>query len=166
VPKDLRDKYKYGVDYVNLGFMSGDESACMKFAENIKGLYSTDYYGTPVADIPMLKNINSYLDYDIIVYAVRTADDVPFRIWVGTFHKPLVKIASYALPPVDFFQGGLIKGFVRGTIGAAEYEKLLNRPGLELAQIDAISLFFLFLIFVVILGNIGYFLRKREARSI
>lgn len=164
IPKSVRDTYVYGEDYVFLGFMTGGESAQLTAAEDLRRLYSYDNYGTPLDDLPLLDGINSYEDYDMIVAAFRGGEygGHTMRIWAETFNMPLIRCGQMATVPVQLFDAGLLVGFLRGTRGAAEYELLLNSPGAALSMLDAMSLFFSYLILTVILGNIGFFLRKQE----
>lgn len=165
IPKDLRDQYEYGKDWVFLGYMTGGETAQIKAAEDLKGLYSYDYFGTPLKELPLLDNINSIDDYDLIVGAFRGGEirGHTYRIWGETFDKDLLEISQKPEIPVNIFDAGIIDGYVRGTRGAAEYEALLRMPGAGLAMMDAVSLFFTWLIIAVVIGNIGFYLQKMEA---
>lgn len=164
IPQSVRDTYVYGEDYVFLGFMTGGESAQLTAAQDLRSLYSYDVYGTPLDDIPVLDGVNSYEDYDMVIIACRGGEygGHSMRIWAETFNMPLIRLGQMATVPVQLIDAQLLVGFVRGTRGAAEYELLLNSPGNALGMLDAMSLFFSFLIISVVIGNIGYFLKKQE----
>lgn len=165
VLKELRDQYEYGVDYVYLGFMTGGEAAQMKFAEDIKGTYTFDYKGTPLDELPLLDNINNYKDFDLVFFASRGGEHLghTMRIYAETFGVTLIGARQMAEVPVNFIDAGLLQGYVRGLRGGAEYELLLREPGRAVAAMDATSLFFSWLMIAVIIGNVGFFLRKTEA---
>jgi len=167
VPKELTDNYEYGIDYVYLGFMTGGESTMIKAAENLHDLFTYDYYGTPLKDIPLLENIGNYEDYDIVLYCTSSEDyrGMMYRIWGETFKTNLILLAQRAVVPVNMIDAGLIKGYVRGLRGAAEYELILKRPGAAIAQLDAVSMFFIWMLGIVAIGNIAFFMRKREAKA-
>ena len=164
IPKAIRDTYVYGEDYVFLGFMTGGESAQLTAAQDLRALFSYDYYGTPLDDIPVLEGVNSYEDYDQIVVAYRGGEygGHTTRIWAETFNMPYIHLSQQATVPTNLFGVGILAGYVRGTRGAAEYEKLNGVPGGALAMLDSMSLFFSWLMIAVVIGNIGYFLRKQE----
>ena len=164
VPQSLRDTYTYGEDYVFLGFMTGGESAQLTIAQDLRALYAYDSQGTPLDDIPVLEGVNSAEDYDLIVTAYRGGEygGHTTRIWAETFGKAYVHLSQSVAVPVQLFDAGIISGYVRGTRGAGEYELLANQPGAGLSMLDAMSLFFTWLMIAVVLGNIGYFLRKQE----
>lgn len=165
VRKELRDQYEYGVDFVYLGFMTGGEAAQLKFGEDIKGLYTYDYEGTPLDELPLLDEINNHEDFDLVFFASRGGEHMghTMRVYAETFGVTLVSARQMAEVPVNFIDAGLLHGYVRGLRGGSEYELLLDRPGRAVAAMDATSLFFSWLMIAVIIGNIGYFLRKREA---
>lgn len=167
IPKSVRDTYEYGEDYVFLGFMTGGETAQIKAAEDLRNLYSYDYYGTPLDDIPMLENVNSAEDYDVVISAYRGGEygGHTMRIWGETFPEiPLILLNQGVTVPVNLFDSGLINGYVRGTRGAGEYEMLLRRPAAGVSMLDAMSLFFSWLMIAVVIGNIGFYIRKQETR--
>lgn len=58
---------KYGVDYVNLGFFSGAESGLAAWAENFPNIFKTDWLGVPIAQFPMMKDIKSVKDFDLVL---------------------------------------------------------------------------------------------------
>lgn len=166
IPESVRDSYVYGEDYVYLGFMTGGESTMIKAAEDLHGLFSYDYYGTPLDQIPILENVRTHKDYDIVLYASSSEDyrGMMYRVWGETYDTNLILIAQRAVVPVNMIDAGLIVGYVRGLRGAAEYELLLNRPGPAIAQQDAVSLFFVWMLAIVAIGNFAYFMKRREEK--
>ncbi len=167
VPKALRDGYVYGEDWVYLGFMTGGEAAQLGIAEDLQGVYSSDYYGSALNDLAILDNINSHEDYDLIIGAWRGGEygGHTYRTWGETYQKPLIQMGQMADWPQNLLDAGILAGYVRGTRGAAEYELLTGYPGLGIAAMDAVSLAFIWLIIVVIVGNIGFYLREMEAKK-
>ena len=62
-------------------------------------------------------------------------------------------------------RAGQIKGMLCGLPGAAEYEILLNRPGKTVKLMDAQSMGHLWIIVLVILGNIAYYAKVKSGNS-
>ena len=62
---EVSDDYekKYGVDYVNLGFKPGAEAVIKGIASDIRALYTADLNGTPINDIPMMKDVVNIEDF-------------------------------------------------------------------------------------------------------
>ncbi len=61
-----------------------------------------------------------------------------------------------------YYDSGQIIGFLGGLKGAAEYEVLNGIPGSGVEGMDAQTIAHLFMILLVILGNLGYFLERRS----
>jgi len=165
-PKVDMSKKKYGEDYVNLGFYAGSEAAMAAFAGDVSKLVKKDYYGASVDQIPMMRD-------------VRTAGDFNLLIWMGGSGLPLYLRQFYApykiltaagaqaatYPQFTPYQAaGQIVGIINGLMGAAEYETLLRTRGLGIASADAISLSHVAIIVLIALGNIGYLSRPRTER--
>ncbi|MFQ6003090.1 MAG: hypothetical protein ACE5KJ_05025, partial [Candidatus Zixiibacteriota bacterium] len=60
-----------------------------------------------------------------------------------------------------FLASGQIVGLLGGLKGAAEYEILIQKPGMGQRGMDAQSVSHLVIILLVILGNTSYFLRRK-----
>ena len=58
-----------------------------------------------------------------------------------------------------------IKGLLIGLRSAAEYELLIEKPGIAVAQMDAQSAAHAVILILIILGNLGYFYGKRSTRG-
>lgn len=60
-----------------------------------------------------------------------------------------------------YYSAGQLNGLLGGMKGAAEYEKLVGRPALAITGMGAQSIAHLLIIFLVLIGNIGYFAGRR-----
>jgi hypothetical protein len=66
----------------------------------------------------------------------------------------------------SFVNAGQMTGLLGGMKGAAEYEKLIGHPDKAMRGMDAQSLAHMAIIFLVIVGNIGFFAtRKRKSEE-
>ena len=57
----------YGMDYVNMGFKPGNEGVIKVIVTDMRKLYTTDDIGTSINDIPMMKDIESVQDFDLVI---------------------------------------------------------------------------------------------------
>ncbi|MGI6358051.1 MAG: hypothetical protein ACOX2K_05070 [Bacillota bacterium] len=155
--------YKYGEDFANLGYMAGEENAIRLFALDSQ-VIPTDTRGNKVADLPMMKNIKTVKDFAFVhqftsndpVWWIRQAVD-PMGI---RFAAGVVTVSVPSAMP--YYNSGQMVGLLGGLRASAEYELLINKPGRGLAMMDAQSMGHLLIIGFIVLGNIGYFLSKKQ----
>ncbi len=159
----------YGEDFVNLGFIAGGETAIRNFGRDIIGTAKADYRGANLNSIPMLQDIVDARDFELVY--VFHGYNPGVQEWVrqvqGALNINLVAgVVMVSVPEVmPFFTSGQIAGMLQGLRGAAEYELLLGQPGSAVAKMDAQSLGHLVIIFFVIVGNIAFFLEKKNAKK-
>ena len=74
-----------------------------------------------------------------------------------------VAAVGIALPWVQhYYAEGFTHGYLASVRGGAEYEIMLNRPGKATAMTESLSLTHIFLIVLVVVGNVLYFYRKSK----
>jgi len=154
---------KYGEDYVFLGFRPQYQAAILGMGEDIKRVFPQDYNNLPLEQIPMMKKIKNYGDISLIISV--TDGDMP--VWwvdyaVSRYHMKLA-VATTAVMATSFYpflSAGQMVGLLGGLKGAAEYEMLIEKPGMGQKGMDAQSVCHLMIILLVIAGNVGYFMRK------
>jgi len=68
VTRNLAEEYGkvYGIDFVNLGYKANYVAVLKGMGSSIETIYPTDNSGTPLSDIPIMKDIKSYSDMDFI----------------------------------------------------------------------------------------------------
>lgn len=160
-PLDASD-YVYGEDYVNLGFISGGETMIARMADDISSLVGTDNFGTPLKDIPMMSDINDYNDIALIVPwdASEMASHVVKHWATKGVDVGSIIVGGMVPTMTTFMKAGDMVGFIGGSRGSAELELLIGEPGSGLATTDTLSLSHLYLIILIIIGNIGYVVKK------
>jgi len=167
---DIAPRYgkTYGEDYVNLGFKEGREAVMVSVAENLKGTFPEDYFGTPCGEIPMLDGINSLKDVSMIVNV--SAGYPGIKEWVQQiatrFDIPVGGGVTAVSGPemYPYIQSGQLVGLLAGMKGAGEYEQLLEKPGLGLAGMASQSSVHVAVIVFIGLANLFYFLDRRKGR--
>lgn len=97
-----------------------------------------------------------------------TGDDALFLIRhiESKFHTPIVVGGAGTLLPVvgPYLASGQMKAIITGLSGAAEYEVLTKMPGKAAGAMDAQAVGHLFIVGLIVLGNIGFVAQARSAR--
>ncbi len=174
MPELRRRKLVYGEDYINLGYRPGGVVVVRSMNSDIVSTFETDFFGQPLENVPILRKARSLRQMSAVVdlfaggvngingpilYAAhidRTLKDV--RILSGSS-------AVLAAEQYSFLHSGQIHGLLAGIRGAADYEFLLGADSDEggaLSFMPAQSMAHLFIIILVLLGNIGFWFRGRR----
>jgi hypothetical protein len=155
----LMKDQKYGVDYVNFGYITGKESAAEVLGKNIRSILKTDAYGKPIDSLPMMSNVNGAKDVSLLI----TVDDGSATImwvqqWVVPYKTKLDSIVSAGIVPMllPYVRSNQVTGMLQGLPGVAEYETLQNMPGIGVLQMRAITTTSLLLLIAIFVGIAGY----------
>ena len=165
VVNKIAKKYnkEYGKDYVILGYKPGALILIKQVCDNVKSLYSTDIHGTPIDDIPMMAKINGAKNFDIVYTATDNASfDEYVKVASTQYHIPTAGGSTAVSVPklYTFLNSGQIIGLVGGLKGAAEYEKLINKPGMATMGMDAQSIVHMLIVLMILFANVLYFYDK------
>jgi len=159
----------YGVDYVNLGYKANYNAVMHGLANSIESIFPSDYTNTPLKDLPLMDSVKNYDDIGFI-YVV--ADNATVDYWIqivnAQYGVPIGSGVTAVVAPkmYSFVNSGQMTGLLGGMKGAAEYEKMVGEEGKAIRGMDAQSMAHLAIIFLVILGNIGFFAtRKKEGKE-
>lgn len=156
---------RYGTDFANLGFMTGNENAIASFARDVL-VIAKDDRGNDTAGLPIMQGIKDAKDFAFVIEFA--AGDPGYNAFLRQVVDPMgVKFAAgvvtvSAPAAIPFFQSGQMKGLLQGLRGAAEYEKLISSPGAGASMMDAQSMGHMVIIAFIFIGNIAYFLGKRR----
>jgi hypothetical protein len=152
---------KRNEDFVFLGYKSGSQSVILGLGESIRTMFPTDFWGTPLDSIPMMRGHNSYADFPLVVnLAGSKIADYYIQIAATRFRRPLV-LGATAVMTTDYYpylSSGQILGLIGGMKGAAEYERLMDLFGDARRGMDAQSLVHVVIVLLVIVGNAALFL--------
>jgi hypothetical protein len=175
--KAVAPKYNkvYGVDYVHLGFKEGKENVMVQLGKSIREVFPTDYYGTKLDSIPLMRSglnggpIDKLNDTKLLV---NISIGYPgTREWVqqvrSRFNLPMVSGCAAVSAPEYFpyVQSGQLSGLLGGLAGAAEYEQMIGRPGWGITGMAAQSLAHVTIVLLIVLGNLVYFWNRRKGAS-
>jgi hypothetical protein len=160
-----RDKV-YGVDWVDLGYIEGHETAMAALARDF--LYPVkDVRGKLLQDYPIMQKLKSAKDISLYI-DLGTGDFVEaFRQISIPYKVPsLSAVNSMSVPEVlPYVNAGMVIAVLNDAVGGAEYEFLLKSPGLGMASNDAISATHLFLMGLAIVTNCVYMNARRRSEK-
>lgn len=158
--------YKYGTDWVNIGFKPGEKATWLMMATDFwKGAMGVDISGAKFESLPLMARIKALDEKTINTIVIFESGSPGMETWYTYFPKiALVKgsVAAEIAGSVRYVQSGQLKGMIPGMRGAAEYEKLIEHPGVATQLMDAQSLSALLIVALVILGNVAFFSSKKR----
>ncbi len=161
------DKH-YGTDYVFLGYNPDWSGTILRLGESFKATYPADQFGKSTREIPLMQEVETYDDIALLISIAGSALSEYWAIWAGGRYGVTVVSGNTAIQAIliyPYYNAGQIPGFLGGLKGAAEYEKMVGKPGLGIKGMDAQSVAHLLMLSFIVVGNIGYFLsRRHEAR--
>jgi hypothetical protein len=157
----------YGVDYVNIGYKPGGAMMLERAKDDIiAASLDIDHRGKALSGYPIFETFKSLKDAAFWVCLSTGNPGVPD--WIKVVGDPLkikgtTDVVSVSIPEnMPFVQSGQLTGIIQGMRGAAEYELLVSRPGRAVAGMDAQSLSHVVILAFIVLGNIGFLMRKKS----
>ncbi|MDQ6695658.1 MAG: zinc-ribbon domain-containing protein [Chloroflexota bacterium] len=139
VAEDPRSNYgyRYGTDYLILGYLPGDASALRALTQDLAGPLPLDYVnGQRVIDYPIIKagKITNIKDFSMVIDLA--SEEADLRNWVeqvGTHNVPLIAAVPQGLEPLARpfvgIPGAGLKAIVSGALGALQYDQQLTQSG-------------------------------------
>ncbi|MCB9777546.1 MAG: hypothetical protein H6742_03190 [Alphaproteobacteria bacterium] len=162
----------YGKDYVFLGYKPGKELAIKAIGENIPKTFPTDSKGTPTEELPIMKGFKQAKDFPLLINV--SAGFPGTREYVlqiqGQYNLKIASACTAVSAPdyIPFYKAGQLTGLAGGMPGSAQYEKLVYPDGppdgvrlLASQAINVLNLGHLYIIGLIVLGNIAFFLTRR-----
>jgi hypothetical protein len=158
----------YGVDWVYYGFVSGGETALQQLATNLL-LPKKDYYGTSLSDLPVMKDIKDWRNVSLLI-SNGGSGELPksyVRQWSAPYKIPMALLQTpvNTLMNIPFRASGQINWLLWANEGGAELEAIQGYRGKGFDEMAVMNVVHLYVIFLVILGNIGEVLVKRGSKK-
>ena len=165
------EKYKsknpmYGVDYVNLGFQSGNEFVIQRMGTEFKSMFARDFAGTPYDSLPLVRNVKNFSNID---YAFNLSAGYPgtkewvlvgidqFGIKMGAGNTAVQTTSMY-----PYVRSGQLKGILGGMSGAAEFELVTKYPAKGTRFMLSQSFAHVVVVIFIIIGNVAYIMHERR----
>lgn len=169
-------EYRYGEDYLNLGYKSGNQGLINVILTDMKKMYTTDVHGTAIDSIPMMAQIRNLRNFDIIfTFGGGFPGTKEWVLFAGDPGKiPVASGVTAVQAPLLYpYYPSQLLGLMGGIKGAAEYESELIRrhprfadvahPGIDMMGPQAVA--HLVIMLFIVVGNVAYFAgRRREAK--
>jgi hypothetical protein len=168
------ESYRYGTDWVNLGFQPNAATVLQALAktDDFHTVIKTDVFGTPLAELPVMRGVRSLKEVALVMEFTGLAGAL--QAWLQFFQNDLYRppivhgCTSITIPEAYiFFSSGQLSGLFEGIAGAAWYEALLSKqyPGREngeaLVTNSSLAIAQLVILALIFIGNIGQLLKTR-----
>ena len=158
---------QHGVDYTFLGYKPYPAITILAMGSDYRVPFPTDYYGTPVDEIPMMEDLHNYSDVECVIsLAGGNSADMWIQYGNAKYGVP-VALGVTGVMASDYYpylQSRQIFGLLPGVKGAAEYEQLRGRLGDASRGMPYQVTSHLLIIGCMIVANIG-FVAKRRAQG-
>ena len=156
---------QYGREWVFLGFRPQFQAAILGIGENVTNVFPRDYFRNVTAELPLFQEVSNYSQ---IAMVISVADGDLGYAWVDYAHSrygarvsamvTAVMVTSY----MPLYASGQLAGLVNGLKGAADYERLLNKPGAAIRGMDAQSMAHLMILFLIAGGNAVFWWSRKK----
>jgi len=169
----------YGKDFLYLGYKDGGLATMRQMNKNIHETFPTDYWGSPLDDYELGRQVQGYADLQFVFSA---ATGIIGEWWANLvnaqFGTPVAVGCTAVSAPKYFayYRAGQMFSLLGGLKGAAEYEKLVRDAYPRLDKLttaevyyagkgsDVQSVVYSIITIFIILGNIAFFV-ERHARK-
>ena len=161
--------YRNHDDYVYLGFREGRETTIARMGADLRQTFDGHGAdGVALDDVPVMRGIKALGDFKLIidVSAGYPGAKEYVQYVQGQYHLHMI-VSTTAVSLTDltpYYQTGQIEGLVGGLAAAAQYEKLVGVKGTATAGADVLNIGHAIVILAIILGNVIYFVGRRNAR--
>lgn len=158
----------YGEDYVYLGFKPQYIAAILSMGESIPATWPEDYLGRPYDSLKMLEGVSSY---DDIAGVISIADGSLTTHWIeygnGRYGVPVGGFVTAAMVTTydPYLASNQMHSMVGGLRGAAEYEELIGIGGSGARGMLAQTSAHLYVLLLIIIGNVIYFRSRKHRRG-
>lgn len=157
---------KRGVDFVHLGFKEGRQIVMKAMGQSLRQTFPKDYEGKPVADLPLMRGVDTYSDFALLIDVSAGNPGIKEYVQVvqSRYRVKMVGACTAVSGPdyVPYYRAGQLVGLAAGMKGAAEYEMLVGAPGAATSGMAAQSASHLLLIGFILFGNVMYFRARRR----
>ncbi len=154
------NNYRYGVDYVNAGYIAGQEAGLAQFAVNAIPAQARDYARQePLAQMALTQNLRTAADFALVVELAGTDDAL--KMWMEQVQTRVnARIAAATSAAVEpkaraYKDARQLTALMSGLVGAAQYEVLSGQIGQAVVRVNAQSAAQVVLVLAVILGNVA-----------
>ncbi len=161
--------YRVGVDYVNAGFLAGQEAGVAQFAASGWGANAVDFERRALRQLPLTANLKSARDFALVIEFAGSDDAL--KLWMEQAQaranlRVAAATSAAAEPKARAYKDAKqLIALVSGLTGAAQYEVLSNQPGQAIVRLNAQSAAMMALVLIVVLGNVAYVIARVRGKA-
>ena len=154
---------QYGVDYINIGYIAGTETAMAAIGKDLRATTSTDYKGNSLDQYPIMEGIVDASSFDLLICYTTGGDQSEgwVRQWYTVYGTPyLCSVLAMMVPTMLPYQNaGQIISVTSGA-QAGEMESLVRVPARGIKSADVITLTHILCLVYVVVGNVAQLAKK------
>jgi len=166
-PEIQAKNLQYGVDYVNLGFQTGNEFVIQRMGSSFESMFPTDYQGIPYDRLPLVRNVRNFsnIDYSLNLSAGFPGTPEWIQIAADRFGVRLAagNTAVQAPQMYAYLNAGQLVGLMGGMNGAAEFERIADYSGKGTKFMLSQSFSHMVVIAFIIIGNVAFIRSGRKS---
>ena len=154
-----------GVDYCFLGYRAFFELVIAGMGQNFRTMYAKDYYDTPLDSIPIMQGVQNYDDVKMVVDISGSNVVDAWIKYAAARYDVKLALGLTGVMTADYYPylgSKRIFGLMGGLLGAAEYERLADNPGLAMDGMKVQVWSHLTIILFIVIANIGYFGSRKK----
>jgi len=160
---------QYGIDYVNLGYMAGNEVVIQSMGSDIHTTFPADYSGNRTSELPLMKGVKNFDNIDFVYNLSAgypgTQEWVQFAVDRFNARLGAGNTAVQAPMMYPYMQAGQLIGILGGMKGGAEYEILAKRPARAVSYMFSQGVSHAVVVFFVIIGNLAFFITRGKKKK-
>jgi hypothetical protein len=160
-----------GVDYVNFGYKAGNEGVLNVIVTDYAKMFPTDVNTVPYDSIPIMKDIKSCRDFDLIVsFGGGRPGAKEWVLYVGDPGNVPIGggVAAVSAPQLYPYYPSQLIGLLGGVKGAAEYETRFvkqYRADIETRAVVMMgpqTVAHIVIMAFIVIGNILFFVNRKK----
>lgn len=156
-----RHGYRYGRDFVNLGYLPGGQPVLERFCRSVWQTRPQDFRQRPLSELPLMRRVRSAKDIGLVAEFTGSGL-LPWYVqtfW-AQFKVPLAQGCTGIIGPEQFpyLDTRQLSGLMVGLKGAAEYEALLKQNGPAYRRMMPQAFGHIAALLLILLGNLGAWL--------
>lgn len=168
-PEVQAKNLQYGIDYVNLGYMAGNEVVIQSMGSNIHTTFPADYSGNRTSELPLMKGVKNFDNIDFVYNLSAgypgTQEWVQFAVDRFNARLGAGNTAVQAPMMYPYMQAGQLIGILGGMKGGAEYEIIGKRPARAVSYMFSQGVSHAVVVFFVIVGNLAFFITRGRKKK-
>jgi hypothetical protein len=161
-------QFEYGVDYINLGYQSGNELVIQRMGSSIPAMFPRDYFGRPIEEFPIMQGITNFSNIDYVFnLSAGYPGTIEWVLFAADRFGATVGAGNTAVqaPQVYPYLGKQLKGLAGGMKGGAEFEILTDLPGRAVKYMVGQTFAHAIIVLFIIIANVAFFASRGSKKG-